>query len=116
MRKSRYNIKIKASNAKNSIVVYCTYKKKSMKKSILLSALICVSICIGCSKDDEKKNTCDSCTGTNIAYEICDNGDGTYTLSKGEGPQTVTQIVTEEDLLGVSLTPKQFIEKLCAEN
>jgi len=87
-----------------------------MKKSILLSALICVSICIGCSKDDEKKNTCESCTGTNIVLEICDNGDGTYTLSKGEAPQATTQTVTEQDLLVASLTPKQFIDKICSEN
>jgi len=87
-----------------------------MKKSILLTALLCVSICIGCSKDDDKKNTCESCTGTNIVLEICDNGDGTYTLSKGEAPQIVTQTVTELDLQVVSLTPKQFIDGLCAAN
>ena len=87
-----------------------------MKKSILLPALICVSICIGCSKDDEKKNTCESCTGSNIVLELCDNGDGTYTLSKGEAPQIVTQTVTELDLLGASLTPKQFVDMICAEN
>jgi hypothetical protein len=81
-----------------------------MKKSILITALICVSICIGCSKDEEKKNACESCTGPFTTYEICDNGDGTYTLSKEGG---ATQIVTEANLQGASLTPKQFIDGLC---
>ena len=81
-----------------------------MKKSILLLTLICVSICIGCSNDDEDKNTCESCTGPEIALEICDNGNGTYTLSKGEATQTLT----EADLIGLS--PKKFIDVLCTEN
>ncbi len=81
----------------------------SMKKSLYLLTLICISICIGCSSDDNDKNKCESCTGTNIAYELCDNGNGIYTLSKGE----VSQTLTDADLLGISI--KEYVNILCTE-
>lgn len=72
----------------------------------MLGLLICTG---SCSNDDEK-NTCASCTGTNVAYELCDNGNGTYTLSKGEATQTLT----ENDLLGVPI--KEYVNLLCTED
>lgn len=57
-----------------------------------------------CSKDDKE---CDSCKAQGQKIEICDNGNGTYTLSAGGQSETVT----EEELSGV--TPKEFIELIC---
>ncbi|QLG45384.1 hypothetical protein [Costertonia aggregata] len=76
-----------------------------MKKAVLLFALA-LSFA-ACSKDDDKNN-CESCTLQGEKIEICDNGDGTYTLNAGGESETFT----EEDLDG--LTPKQFTDALCA--
>jgi len=81
-----------------------------MKKPLLIIAVFVLFICTGSCSDDDEKNTCASCTGTNIAYELCDNGNGTYTLSKGEATQTLT----ESDLLGVPI--KEYVNLLCTEN
>lgn len=81
----------------------------AMKKLLLLLSFICVSVCIGCSNDEDNENKCESCTSANIAYELCDNGNGTYTLSKGESTQTLT----DADLLGIPL--KEYVNLLCAE-
>ncbi len=77
-----------------------------MKKTLLILTLIAVSICVGCSTDEEK-NLCESCTGVNIVYELCDNGNGTFTLSKGESNQTLTQA----DLIGLPI--KEYVNILC---
>ena len=57
-----------------------------------------------CSKDDDD-NKCESCSVDESRVEICDNGDGTYTLSIGEEQSTI------EDLEG--LTPKQVVDATC---
>lgn len=79
-----------------------------MKKTLLFLTTLAVLSVAGCSNDEEK-NTCESCTGPNISLELCDNGNGTYTLSKGEATQTLAQ----DDLLGVSI--KEYVNILCTE-
>lgn len=79
-----------------------------MKKTLLFLTTLTVFSIGGCSNDEEK-NTCESCTGTNISYELCDNGNGTYTLSKGEASQTLTQA----DLIGLSV--REYVNILCTE-
>ncbi|MCK5443440.1 MAG: hypothetical protein KAJ23_16260 [Maribacter sp.] len=76
-----------------------------MKRTLLFLTILSIG---GCSTDEEK-NTCESCAGTNISYELCDNGNGIYTLSKGEA----SQILTQADLIGLSV--KEYVNILCAE-
>jgi hypothetical protein len=57
-----------------------------------------------CSKDDKE---CDSCKAQDQKIEMCDNGNGTYTLSAGGQSETVT----EAELSG--MTPKEFINVIC---
>jgi hypothetical protein len=79
-----------------------------MKKTLLFLTTLAIFSIGGCSTDEEK-NTCESCTGANISYELCDNGNGTYTWSKGDVSQTLTQA----DLIGLSI--KEYVNILCSE-
>ncbi len=76
-----------------------------MKKAILFMALATTVAFTSCSKDDD--NSCDSCTAKGETIEICDNGDGSYTLTTSGGAETLTK----SDLAG--LTPKQLVEASC---
>ena len=79
-----------------------------MMKKIMFSAVLASIFSVGCSKDDGPTKKCDSCTLQGQKIEICDNGNGTYTLSAaGE-----TETLDEEDL-GDS-TPKEFVEAICS--
>ncbi len=57
-----------------------------------------------CSKDDDNK--CESCTAQDQKIEICENSDGTYTLTVDGQSSTI------ESLSG--LTAKQTVEATCA--
>ena len=78
-----------------------------MKKPLLFLALAAAVAFASCSDDDDDKN-CDSCTLQGEKLEICDNGDGTYTLSGGGESETID----EADLQGVST--KEFVDALCS--
>lgn len=78
-----------------------------MKKSLLLMALTAL-LFVACKKDDGGGNDCNSCSLQGTKIQICDNGDGTYTLSGGGESDTIN----EDDLGG--LTPKKYIETICA--
>ena len=78
-----------------------------MKKALLFSAVTLSILFTGCSKDDDASN-CESCSLQGSLIEICDNNDGTYTLTAGGESETVN----EEELGG--LTPKQFTDALCS--
>ncbi|NAY91705.1 hypothetical protein GTQ34_07235 [Muricauda sp. JGD-17] len=74
-------------------------------KKLIYCTLAASLFVMACSKDDKK---CDSCTGASgTKYEICDNGDGTY--SSRVGDETTT--ITEGELEG--FTPKQVVELAC---
>ncbi|MEL6916726.1 MAG: hypothetical protein AAFO99_03245 [Bacteroidota bacterium] len=80
-----------------------------MKKPILAIASIMAVVFTGCSSDDDSNGNCDSCTLQGERIELCDNGDGTFTLTAaGE----VDPTITEEQLLGLS--PSEFVNLLCA--
>lgn len=71
-------------------------------KEFVLAAIVAVFV-ISCSKDDDKK--CESCEKA----KMCDNGDGTYTFSY-DGAE---EIVKEEVLESLKLTPKEYVELVC---
>jgi len=78
-----------------------------MKKSILLFAFVGTIVFTSCSSDDD--NGCESCTLQGERIELCDNGDGTFTLTAVD---EVDPTVTEAQLLGLS--PSEFVNLLCA--
>ena len=77
-----------------------------MKKVVLFMALAATVAFTSCSKDDDDENKCESCTANDTKVEICENGNGTYTLTIGDEESD-----TIEDLGG--LTPKQVVESTC---
>ncbi len=79
-----------------------------MRKIILFLTASCFYI-IGCSKDDDSPE-CDSCTVAGEKVEMCDNEDGTYTLSyAGE-----TEKVTQEALDLLEVTAEDYLDLICA--
>jgi hypothetical protein len=63
---------------------------------------------ISCSSDDDgDSRDCDSCSAQGQTLEICDNGDGTFTLSGGGESETFPA----SDLEGVD--PSEFIGLIC---
>lgn len=77
-----------------------------MKKALLFMSLALAVSFTSCSNDDD--DSCSSCTASNQKVEICDNGDGTYTLNVGDETSTLNS----SDLSG--LTPKQLVEATCS--
>lgn len=75
-----------------------------MKKSILFLAFAVAVAFTSCSKDDDDK--CNSCTAQDQKIEICENSDGSYTLTVGGESSEI------ETLDG--LTPKQVVDATCA--
>jgi len=79
-----------------------------MKKIILSAFAVCTLLFTACSSDDsgdDNGQECETCTinllGEDVSTEICDNEDGTVTIStEGEEDQTT-------DLMGLSFA--QFI-------
>ena len=73
-------------------------------KKLILGALVVIALVISaCSSSDDDKdssNECQTCNqefeGQNISSEICDNGDGTYTITFLNEEET-------EDLNGATL-------------
>lgn len=80
-------------------------KKYLLGTSLLVSMAFSFTSCSSDDSDDAKD--CDSCTAQGQNIEICDNGNGTYTLTAAGESDTVT----EEDLGG--LPPAQFIQLIC---
>ncbi len=71
-----------------------------MKKTIFLITLAIALVFIGCSKDDDAKSKCESCTSkAENKFELCENGDGTYKASENG----ISETITEEELLGLSI-------------
>jgi uncharacterized lipoprotein YehR (DUF1307 family) len=70
-----------------------------MKKSIFVALMIGVLAITACSKNDDDKKDCQTCNldadGESISFEICDNGDGTITITSGGQSET-------EDLEGAT--------------
>nr|WP_299071761.1 hypothetical protein [uncultured Allomuricauda sp.] len=81
-----------------------------MKKFFLVISLTATLVFLSCSSDDDAtKSNCESCkSDAGNTFEICDNGDGTYTASENG----VSETITEEDLGGVSV--KLAVESACA--
>ena len=80
-------------------------RKHVLRMILPLAALFVLN---ACSNDDDGGRDCDSCTIEGQRLEICDNGNGTYTLTfEGE-----SETITEEDL--EDLTPKEFVNAICA--
>ncbi|MGW9684526.1 hypothetical protein [Flagellimonas sp. 2504JD1-5] len=78
-----------------------------MKKISLFVALTGL-LFVSCSKDDDDTK-CESCNLQGEKAEICDNEDGTYTVSRLDN----ALIVTQEELDLADLTPKEYIELVC---
>ena len=81
-----------------------------MLKKCILGISIVATMAIGissCSSDDDDRD-CDSCELQGQTVEICDNGDGTYTVSAAGQSETIT----EEELEGV--TPEEYIDLVCS--
>ncbi|WP_298550427.1 hypothetical protein [uncultured Algibacter sp.] len=73
-----------------------------MKKIMLTLAVVSAISFTACSSDDDDDSengggTCKTCTLATISSEICDNGDGTITVTTLGVPQTV-------DLEGVTFS------------
>lgn len=63
---------------------------------------------LSCSSDDDgDSRECDSCSAQGQTIELCDNGDGTYTLSGGGESETFPA----GDLEG--LDPGEFVDLIC---
>ena len=63
---------------------------------------------LSCSSDDDgDSKDCDSCSAQGQTIEICDNGDGTFTLSGAGDSETFPA----SELEGVD--PTEFIELVC---
>ncbi len=79
-----------------------------MKKILLPLTYALAFIFVACSSDDDANSNCESCTSDlGNKFEICDNGDGTFTLTQPDGTTTIT----EGELEG--FTPKEVIEFGC---
>lgn len=80
-----------------------------MKKIIALITLATALVFFSCSNDDRSKSNCESCTSdAGNKFEICDNGDGTYTATGPGGTETLTETQLE------GFSPKDFVELACA--
>ncbi|WP_349352270.1 MULTISPECIES: hypothetical protein [unclassified Flagellimonas] len=80
-------------------------------KKLVLTTLIVATLITACSKDDDKPTKeCESCTLQGNKVEVCDNADGTWTLSVAGSTTT-----TDPKLLGAEgLTPKEYAQSLCS--
>ncbi|WP_326407805.1 hypothetical protein [Flagellimonas halotolerans] len=79
-------------------------------KILLLTVVAAAALMTACSKDDGPTNECESCTLEGGKVEVCDNGDGTWTVSTAGSIKTMdAKFFGGEDLM-----PKQFAESLCA--
>lgn len=81
-----------------------------MFKKCILGISILASMALGfssCSSDDGDDRICESCDLQGQTVEICDNRDGTYTVTAAGQSETIT----EEELEGV--TPEEYIELVC---
>lgn len=76
-----------------------------------ISLLVTMSMgLLSCSSDDDAaaaEKDCTSCAAQGQTIEICDNGDGTFTLSGGGESETFPA----SDLEGVD--PAEFIGLIC---
>ena len=72
---------------------------------LLASLTLGLMSCSG--DDDEGGKDRDSCTAQGQTLEICDNGDGTFTLSGGGESETFPA----SDLEGVD--PAEFVNLIC---
>ncbi|MGB5236736.1 MAG: hypothetical protein WBM43_14420 [Flavobacteriaceae bacterium] len=82
-----------------------------MFKKCILGISIVAAMALGfssCSDDDGDDRICESCDLQGQNVEICDNGDGTYTISAAGQSETIT----EEELEGV--TPEEYIDLICS--
>ena len=77
-----------------------------MKKIVLFMALAATVAFSSCSKDDDDTIKCESCIANDTKVEICENSDGTYTLTVNGEQSSVL-----ESLEG--LTPKQVVDSTC---
>nr|WP_298793374.1 hypothetical protein [uncultured Allomuricauda sp.] len=79
-----------------------------MKKILFLTTLAIALTFASCSNDDDGGSKCESCTSNaGNKFEICDNGDGTYTASENG----VSETLPEEELGGLSI--KLAVELAC---
>ena len=80
------------------------------KKSILgISMLALMAIGFSsCSSDGADDTNCETCDLQGQSVEICDNGDGTYTLTAAGQSETIT----EEELEGID--PAEYIGLICS--
>ncbi|MBA4745271.1 MAG: hypothetical protein H2058_08430 [Muricauda sp.] len=79
-------------------------------KKFVLTVVVATALMTACSKDDGPTNECESCTLDGGKVEVCDNGDGTWTVSAAGSTTTMDA----KFFGGEDLTPKQFAESLCA--
>lgn len=78
-----------------------------MKKILFLTTLAIAFAFASCSNDDGGPK-CESCTSNaGNKFEICDNGNGTYTASENG----VSETLPEEELGGLSV--KLAVELAC---
>ena len=81
-----------------------------MKKLVLVAA-IAATFTTACSKDEGPTNKCESCTIEGEKIEACDNGDGTVTVTAGDGSTTTFD---EEFFEMLGVTSEQYLKSLCA--
>ncbi|MCE2612281.1 hypothetical protein LVD13_04790 [Flavobacteriaceae bacterium D16] len=67
-----------------------------------------VLVLSSCSSDDGDDRNCENCDLQGQTVELCDNGDGTFTLTAAGQSETIT----EEELEGI--TPAEYIELICS--
>lgn len=80
-----------------------------MKKILFLISLVSILVFFSCSSDDDgAKSNCESCTSdAGNEFEICDNGDETYTISENG----VSETFPKEELAGLPI--KLVVESIC---
>ena len=81
-----------------------------LKNCILGIYILTIALVLSsCSSDDDSDNrNCENCDLQGQNVEICDNEDGTYTVTAAGQSETIT----EEELEGV--TPEEYIELICS--
>ena len=71
-------------------------------KKLMLMALIVVALGItSCGNDDDGNPGCQSCGEGAISIELCDNGDGTYSVN-GENAGDIPEGFTFQELVDQS--------------
>lgn len=72
-----------------------------MKKCMYVAVLVAVLGFTACGSDDDSMDICKSCANGPISIELCDKGNGTYSIN-GEPPIDIPEGSTFDEIFMVS--------------